>query len=336
MKSMTKTVLVTGGAGYIGSHTCKALAEAGFEPVVYDGLQRGNRWAVRWGPLEEGDLLDEDRLRDVLRTYRPAGVIHFAAFAYVGESVEDPLSYYRNNVSGSVTLLRAMAAEGVGNFVFSSTCATYGTPESNPIHEDMEQNPINPYGRSKLMVEHVLKDCARDGALSAVALRYFNAAGADAGGEIGEAHVPETHLIPLALGAAKGTSPQLTVFGDDHPTPDGTCIRDYVHVTDLADAHVRALGYAGSTRGFSAFNLGTGAGVSVRELIRTAEEITGLAVPHVIGPRRDGDPPALVADATLARERLGWQARHSELRNILGTAWNWMEGGARHHSAGRA
>jgi UDP-arabinose 4-epimerase len=326
---MKKTVLVTGGAGYIGSHTCKALAEAGFEPVVYDSLLRGNSWAVRWGPMEQGDLMDEDRLQEVLRTYRPEGVIHFAAFAYVGESMQDPLAYYRNNTCGTVALLRAMAAEGVGRLVFSSTCATYGTPESNPIREDMPQNPINPYGRSKLMVEHVLKDCALTGALSAVALRYFNAAGADADGEIGEAHDPETHLIPLALGAAQGSAPPLTVFGDDHPTPDGTCIRDYIHVTDLADAHVRALGYAGSNPGFAAFNLGTGAGVSVRELIRTAEEITGRAVPHVIGPRRDGDPAALVADSTLARERLGWSAQHSDLRNILGTAWNWMEGRTR-------
>jgi UDP-arabinose 4-epimerase len=332
---MKKTVLVTGGAGYIGSHTCKALAEAGFEPVVYDNLRRGNAWAVRWGPMETGDLMDEDRLKEVIRRYRPEGVIHFAAFAYVGESMEDPLSYYRNNLCGTVALLRAMAAEGAGRIVFSSTCATYGTPESNPIHEDMPQNPINPYGRGKLMVEHVLKDCARDGALSAVALRYFNAAGADADGEIGEAHDPETHLIPLALGAAQGSSPPLTVFGDDHPTPDGTCIRDFIHVTDLADAHVRALGYAGSNPGYTAFNLGTGTGFSVRELIRTAEEITGRPLPHVIGPRRDGDPAALVADATLARERLGWSARHSDLRNILRTAWNWMEGRTRQMPAPR-
>ena len=329
MERMKKKVLVTGGAGYIGSHTCKALAQAGFEPVVYDSLQRGNAWAVRWGPMEQGDLMDEDRLREVLRTHRPEGVIHFAAFINVGESTQDPLAYYSNNTCGTVALLRAMAAEGVGRIVFSSTCAIYGTPESNPIREDMPQNPINPYGQSKLMVEHVLRDCARTGALSAVALRYFNAAGADADGEIGEAHDPETHLIPLALGAAQGSSPPLTVFGDDHPTPDGTCIRDYIHVTDLADAHVRALGYAGSNPGFAAFNLGTGTGFSVRELIRTAEEITGLAVPHAIGPRRDGDAAALVADASLARELLGWTAQHSDLRNILGTAWNWMQGGTR-------
>lgn len=325
MRSENLTVLVTGGAGYIGSHTCKALARAGFTPVVYDSLCRGNSWAVKWGPLEVGDLLDGERLREVIRKHKPVGVIHFAALAYVGESMIDPLLYYRNNVGGTVSLLQAMQAEGLERFVFSSTCATYGSPESNPIHEMMPQNPINPYGQSKLMVEQILKDCAANRSLSAVALRYFNAAGADAEGEIGEAHDPETHLIPLALGAAQGSAPPLTVFGEDYPTPDGTCIRDYIHVTDLADAHVKALGYASGNTGFAAINLGTGAGISIQELIDAVKEITGREVPFSFGPRRDGDPAALVADPSLAHELLGWRAQHSDLDNILRTAWNWMK-----------
>lgn len=319
------SVIVTGGAGYIGSHTCKALSLAGFDPVVYDSLQRGNAWAVKWGPFEEGDLLDTDRIRSVLQKYQPVGVIHFAAFAYVGESVHKPLKYYHNNVGGTMSLLRAMAIEGVKRLVFSSTCATYGTPEVNPIREDLEQKPINPYGQSKLMVEHILEDCARNSTLSAVALRYFNAAGADQEGEIGEAHDPETHIIPLALSAARGGSPPLVVFGDDHPTPDGTCIRDYVHVMDLADAHVKALAHTSEKQGFSAFNLGTGAGVSIMELINTVREVTGCEVPYSFGSKRVGDPPALVADPRKAREILGWKAEHSDLKNILQTAWNWME-----------
>lgn len=318
-------ILVTGGAGYIGSHTCKALAYAGYTPVVYDNLSRGNRWAVKWGPLEVGDLTDGERLRDILRRHRPEGVIHFAAFAYVGESVSAPLLYYRNNVGGTMTLLRAMASEAVTRLVFSSTCATYGTPETNPIREDMPQVPINPYGQSKLMVEQILRDCARSGTLKAVALRYFNAAGADADCKIGEAHEPETHLIPLALAAAQGTAPPLKIFGDDYDTHDGTCIRDYVHVTDLADAHVRAMAHTAGNVGFAAFNLGTGTGVSIKDLLVTAQEVTGRAVPFSYGPRRDGDPPALVADPTQAFETLGWKAEHSELRNILSTAWSWME-----------
>jgi UDP-arabinose 4-epimerase len=320
-----RNVLVTGGAGYIGSHTCKALAKAGYTPVVYDSLFRGNAGSVKWGPLEIGDLLDGEHLRDILRQYCPVGVIHFAAFAYVGESMQSPLTYYRNNVGGSVSLLRAMAAEGIDRIVFSSTCATYGTPETNPISEDMPQNPINPYGHSKLMVEQILKDCTRDGSLSAVALRYFNAAGADAEGEIGEDHDPETHLIPLVLGAAQGSAPSLTVFGNDHLTPDGTCIRDYIHVTDLAEAHVKALGHVSGNQGFSAVNLGTGQGRSILEVIDAARDVTGRDVPFSFGPRRAGDPATLVSDPSLALEMLGWSAQHSDLHNILLTAWDWMQ-----------
>jgi UDP-arabinose 4-epimerase len=318
-------VLVTGGAGYIGSHTCKALARAGYTPVVYDSLCRGNSWAVKWGPLEVGDLLDGERLREVIRKHKPVGVIHFAALAYVGESMIDPLLYYRNNVGGTVSLLQAMQAEGLERFVFSSTCATYGSPESNPIHEMMPQNPINPYGMSKLMVEQIMQDYSHAGSLSAIALRYFNAAGADADCEIGESHDPETHLIPLTLGAAKGIYSPLTVFGWEHPTPDGTCIRDYIHVTDLADAHLKALAYTERNAGFDAFNLGTGTGVSIKELIEMAQEVTGHKVPHSYGPPRAGDPSALVADPSRAREVLGWSTQQSDLRNILATAWAWME-----------
>ncbi len=324
MSQTGKPVLVTGGAGYIGSHTCKALAAAGYLPVTYDSLARGNDWAVRWGPLETGDLTETERLRAVLRQYRPVGVIHFAALANVGESVSDPLQYYRGNVFGSVSLLQAMQAEGVDRIVFSSTCATYGVPTRNPITEDLPQDPINPYGQTKLMIETVLKDCVATGGLSAVALRYFNAAGADPDTEIGEAHDPETHLIPLALAAAHGSGKPLTVFGQDHPTPDGTCIRDYIHVMDLADAHVRALDLATAEPGFHAFNLGTGTGVSVKELIGMAGQVAGRPVPFDYGPRRQGDPAALVADPSLANARLGWKPQQSDLRNILQTAWDWM------------
>ncbi|SDX83719.1 UDP-glucose 4-epimerase GalE [Citreimonas salinaria] len=325
MPNDEKPVLVTGGAGYIGSHTCKALAAAGYTPITYDSLCRGNAWAVRYGPLEVGDLMDGERLRDVIHKHAPIGVIHFAAFSYVGESTGDPLLYYRNNVAGTATLLRAMQVEGIKRFVFSSTCATYGTPERTPIDEDCPQRPINPYGHSKLMVEQIMRDCARAGHLDAIALRYFNAAGADAAAEIGEAHNPETHLIPLALGAAKGTCPPLTVFGDDHDTPDGTCIRDYIHVSDLSDAHVAALARTGKGPGFDALNLGTGTGVSVRDVIDMTREITGREVPHSYGPRRKGDPSALVADPSRAFATLDWKPSHSDLSNILQTAWAWME-----------
>lgn len=325
MSQKKPTIFVTGGAGYVGSHTCKALAHAGYTPVVYDNLSRGTSSAVKWGPLEVGDISDRETLRDALRRHRPDGVIHFAAYAYVGESMNDPLLYYRNNVSATITLLSVMASEAITRLVFSSTCATYGIPAKNPIREDMPQAPVNPYGQSKLMVEQILRDWARLGSLSAVALRYFNAAGADADSEIGEAHEPETHLIPLALAAAKGTAPPLTIFGKDHETRDGTCIRDYIHVSDLADAHVRAMAWTRGNVGFTSLNLGTGEGVSVKDVIAEVRRITGRAVPFSNGPRRDGDPPALVADPTEAFNVLGWRAQHSDLHTILSTAWRWME-----------
>ena len=325
MKKNQKLTLVTGGAGYIGSHTCKALAQAGYTPISYDNLVYGHRWAVRWGPLEVGDINDRARLDAVINQYQPAAVMHFAAYAYVGESVQDPGKYYRNNVAGTLTLLEVMRDHGLDKMIFSSTCATYGVPQSIPIPEDHPQQPINPYGASKLMIERMLADFDTAHGLRSIALRYFNAAGADPEGEIGEAHDPETHLIPLVLDAAAGRRPALTVFGDDYATPDGTCIRDYIHVTDLADAHVRALKVLEQGSNSRAYNLGNGAGFSVREVISAAEAITGRRVPVNIGARRPGDPPRLVGDAARARDELGWSPRYAGLDDILQTAWAWHE-----------
>jgi UDP-arabinose 4-epimerase len=318
-----RTVLVTGGAGYVGSHACKALAAAGYLPVTYDNLERGHREMVRWGPLEEGDLLDARRLDEVLKAHRPASVMHFAAFAYVGESVSDPALYYRNNVGGSLTLLEAMRRHGIGRFVFSSTCAVYGIPGTVPIRESEQRRPINPYGSSKLMVEMLLEDFHRAYGLNYVALRYFNAAGADPEGEIGERHDPETHLIPLVLQAAAGARPYVEVYGEDYDTPDGTCIRDYIHVADLASAHVLALGYLEGGGAAAAFNLGNAAGTSVREVIALASEITGREIPVRSAPRREGDPPRLVADSSRIVAALNWRPAHSDIREIISTAWAW-------------
>ena len=324
------TVIVTGGAGYIGSHACKALAEAGYLPVSYDSLCRGNEWAVRWGPLERGDVRDGARLRAVLRKHAPACVLHFAALAYVGESVDHPSLYYDNNVGGTLSLLEAMRAEGAGRLVFSSSCATYGVPAELPVSEGTPQAPVSPYGMSKLMAEQIIAEFAARHGLSAVLLRYFNAAGADPGAEIGECHQPETHLIPLMLAAARRQAAPLAVFGDDCPTPDGTCIRDYIHVADLAAAHVKAVQrLLGGHSGMMALNLGAGTGLSVKQLIAAAERVTGHKVPHVYRPRRPGDPAALIAEARLAREALGWEPRHSGITDILRTAWNWMDAAPR-------
>jgi UDP-arabinose 4-epimerase len=320
---------VTGGAGYIGSHACKALAAAGLTPVVYDNLSRGFEWAVKWGPFEQGDILDQRRLEDVIRRHRPGAVMHFAAFAYVGESVAYPATYYRNNIIGSLALLDAMRAGGVDRIVFSSSCTTYGVKSAEPIGEDTPQSPVNPYGATKLAIEQALKDYGPAYGLRAVALRYFNAAGADRGGEIGEAHDPETHLIPLVLEAAAGGE-TLTVFGDDYGTPDGTCIRDYVHVADLADAHVRALAAMDRRDGFQAFNLGTGHGLSNMEIIAAARRRTGREIPIQIGPRRAGDPPVLTADAGKAGRELGWTPKLSDVDGIIDTAWRWRQ--ARHEA----
>jgi UDP-arabinose 4-epimerase len=324
------TVLVTGGAGYIGSHACKALAAAGYRPVTYDNLSIGNRWAVRWGPLERGDILDTTRLHEVIKAYRPVGVLHFAALALVGESMQAPGLYYRTNVAGAVNLLDACRIHEVPAFVFSSTCAVYGTPERMPIAEDAPQRPINPYGASKLMVERVLDDYDMAYGLRHVALRYFNAAGADPDGEIGEARDVETHLVPLALDALLGRRPPLKVFGDDYPTPDGTAVRDYIHVSDLAEAHVRALGLLLAGGPSRKLNLGTGHGYSVRQVLDAAAAVAGRPVPHGLAPRRAGDPPELVADPRAAFALLGQDlTARSGLARIVETAWAWHAAGSR-------
>jgi UDP-arabinose 4-epimerase len=319
-------VLVTGGAGYIGSHACKALAAAGHLPVAFDNLVYGHREAVRWGPLEIGDIADRTRLESAIDAHRVDAVMHFAAYAYVGESVTDPGKYYRNNVVGTLALLEVLRDRGIDKMVFSSSCATYGIPEEMPIRESAAQRPINPYGTSKLMSEQMIADFGSAHGLRSALLRYFNASGADPEGETGEDHDPETHLIPLALDAAAGKG-QLTVFGEDYPTPDGTCVRDYIHVTDLAEAHVAALDYLVGGGSPTALNLGTGKGVSIREVIAAVEQVTGRPVPHSVGERRPGDPPVLVADPARARETLGWTPRVSDIDSIVSTAWRWHQRG---------
>lgn len=316
-----KSILVTGGAGYIGAHACKALAQSGWTPIAYDSLEFGHESAVRWGTLEVGSTLDRAQLSKVIEKHEPTAVMHFAAYTSVGESVANPDKYWTNNRDGTLTLLDVMADHGIRQFVFSSTAAVYGTPVKVPIREDATKQPINPYGATKLAVEEELAKRAHEG-LASTALRYFNAAGADPEGEIGEDHDPETHLIPLALAAASGRGEPLTLFGDDYATIDGTCIRDYIHVTDLAAAHVRAL--ERMTSGYTAYNLGTGKGASVKQILSTIERVTGNAVPHTVGPRREGDPAELVADPSRAMEELFWRPRYSDLDTIVRTAWNWI------------
>jgi len=320
---MTDTVLVTGGAGYIGSHVCKALSKAGFTPITYDNLSRGHIWAVKWGPFEEGDICDARRLSEVMAKHRPIAVMHFAAYCYVGESVTEPALYYLTNVGGTLSLLEAMRRAEIRRFVFSSTCATYGIPKAVPISENHPQDPTSPYGASKLMVERVLRDFGTAYNLAWTALRYFNAAGADPECEIGEAHAPETHLIPLAIHATGAGQEPITVFGNDYATADGTAIRDYIHVTDLAGAHVAALKHLLSGGGSLALNLGTGRGHSVLEVIAAVERVCGRKVPLSYGPKRPGDSPVMVADATKARSVLGWRPDFPELEAVVQTAWRW-------------
>jgi UDP-arabinose 4-epimerase len=317
-----KRILVTGGAGYIGSHACKALAVAGYSPICFDNLTRGHRNAVQWGPLIQGDLCDLAAVNQVIAETRPLAVLHFAAFAYVGESVADPGMYYRNNFVGTLNLLESMRRHSIDQLVFSSTCATYGVPEKLPLTEEHPQRPINPYGASKLMVERMIADFGAAHGLRSISLRYFNAAGADAECSIGEHHVPETHLIPLVLEAADSTTP-MTVHGDDYDTPDGTCIRDYIHVADLAEAHVLALRALDSGTYSAAYNLGNGRGYSVRQIIAAVETVTGMSIPVRIGNRRPGDPPVLVGDATKFISELGWKIQHPELSGIIESAWRW-------------
>lgn len=317
-------VLVTGGAGYIGSHTCKLLAKAGFHPLALDDLRRGHRSAVNWGPLIEGDCGDPATLETVFSKYSIDAVIHFAAYAYVGESMQAPEMYFRNNVVGTLNLLDAMKAHDVRTIVFSSSCATYGHPVTVPINEDHPQAPVNPYGESKRMVEGLLRWYGQCHGFKWAALRYFNAGGCDPDGEIGEDHDPEPHLVPRVLAAAAGRLPSVEIYGTDYSTPDGTAIRDFIHVTDLAQAHIHAANYllAGGVSG--AFNLGTGTGHSVREVITAAERVTGKSIPVNEQPRRPGDPSELIAEASKARNVLGWTPLHSDLHTILETAWRWQ------------
>lgn len=317
MMRLPARVLVTGGAGFVGSHACLALAEDGVTPIVYDNLSRGHRQAVQWGPLVIGDLLDRNALDDAFDTHQPEAVLHFAALAYVGESVTHPERYWRTNVGGTATLLGAMRRARVHKLVFSSTCAIYGEPPRQPMDEDLPLAPVNPYGATKVAAEQAIRDAGAGWGLRSICLRYFNAAGADPEGRLVERHDPETHLLPLAIDAALGKRPPLTVFGDDWPTPDGTCVRDYIHVLDLAAAHVGALAHLEAGADSDAFNLGTGHGHSVREVLQAVEAALGRPVPHSVGPRRPGDPPTLTALSTRAHTTLGWKPRRTDLVQIV-------------------
>jgi len=320
---MSGTVLVCGGAGYIGSHACKHLARAGYQPVVFDDLSTGHRWAVKWGPLEEGNLLDRMALSAVFERWHFDAVFHFAAKSLVAESNRDPFACHRNNIVGTINLIDAMHAANVAQLVFSSSAAVYGNPERSPIDEDQPCLPINPYGLSKRVAEQIIAGAAVTNGLRAVSLRYFNAAGADMDGELGEAHLPESHLIPSILSAALEPERSVELFGNDYETPDGTCIRDYVHVDDLCTAHLLALEYIKRHDGAHTFNLGNGAGFSVREVLVAAEKITGAGIPHTFAPRREGDPPQLVASAKKASKLLGWEPRYRRIETIIASAWSW-------------
>lgn len=320
-------ILVTGGAGYIGAHGCKALRAAGHEPVVFDNFRTGWRQAVKFGEVIEGDLLDLDGLRAAFAQAKPEAVMHFAALSNVGESMADPELYWRNNVGGSLNLLTAMRDAGVGSIVFSSTAATYGEPDEDPITETARQAPINPYGASKLAVEKMLDDFEVAHGIRSIAFRYFNVAGADPERQVGEHHVPETHLVPNVLDSVAGARDALTINGTDYPTPDGTCIRDYVHVMDLVDAHVLGTEWLLAGKESLRLNLGTGTGFSVREVVDAASEVVGEAVPMNYGPRRAGDPARLVCDGTRARDVLGWAPDRSVMAQMIGDAWGWRQTG---------
>lgn len=324
---MARHVLVTGGAGYIGSHACKVLARAGYVPVTFDSLVTGHRQAVKFGPFEEGDLMDRARLDEVFARWQPVAVMHFAALSLVGEAMAQPGKYWRGNVSASLNLIEAACAAGCLDFVFSSTCATYGEPDGVTVDEDTPQAPINPYGASKRAIEEMLRDFGRAHGLRSVIFRYFNVAGADPDAEVGEDHRPETHLIPLMLDAIEGRRPALTLHGTDYPTPDGTPVRDYVHVMDLAEAHVAGLRWLGAGKPSRVFCLGTGTGFSVREVIDQARVVTNRAVPVVEGPRRAGDAVRLVCGSERARAELGWKPDRSTMRQMIADAWAWHRRG---------
>jgi UDP-glucose 4-epimerase len=323
---MTKqTILVIGGAGYIGAHMSKELLRAGYDVLILDDLSRGHRDLLAGGTFYEGDLGDSALLKTIFSAHKVDAVMHFAAYSLVGESVEKPLAYYRNNVARTVELLDAMVQNGVKHFIFSSTAAVYGEPVKVPIDEDHARQPTNPYGTSKLTVEHMLADCQRAYGLRYVSLRYFNAAGADASGEIGERHEPESHLIPLVLQVATGQRESIKIFGTDYPTPDGTCLRDYVHVSDLAQAHLLALRHLLAGGESAVYNLGNSKGYSVREVIETARRITSRPIPAVTAARRPGDPARLIADSAKIRRELGWKPRYEDLTSIIETAWVWHQ-----------
>ncbi|MBT53229.1 MAG: UDP-glucose 4-epimerase GalE [Mameliella sp.] len=324
-------VLVTGGAGYIGSHACKALRAAGYTPVTYDNLSTGWQDAVKFGPFEQGALSDRARLDEVFAKWQPAAVMHFAALSQVGEAMAKPGLYWRNNVEGSLTLIEAACAAGCLDFVFSSTCATYGEHDNVVLDENTPQDPLNAYGASKRAVENILRDFGASHGLKSVIFRYFNVAGADPEGEVGEYHRPETHLIPVMLEAVDGKRPGLTVHGTDYDTPDGTCIRDYVHVMDLVDAHILGLRWLQDGKGSRVFNLGTGRGFSVREVIDAAGHVTNMAVPCTDGPRRAGDATKLVSGSTRADEELGWTPGRSTMPQMIADAWRWHKNG--HYTA---
>ena len=318
-------ILIVGGAGYIGSHINKELNHQGYETIIFDNLSFGHPEFVKWGNFQEGDLGNIEEIRKLFKEYTIDAVMHFAAFTYVGESVKNPQKYYLNNLRNTLNLLQVMLEEDVKYFVFSSTCATYGTPEEIPITENHPQNPINPYGKGKLMVEQILADYSRAYGLKYASLRYFNAAGADPEAEIGESHQPETHLIPLILDVAMDKKEKIQVYGTDYATPDGTCIRDYIHVMDLADAHIKALKYLKEGGKSDVFNLGNGQGFSVREVIETSQKVTGKTIKVEEVERREGDPPVLVGRSSKAQEILNWHPRYDDLAVIIETAWKWHQ-----------
>lgn len=327
----SKTVLVTGGAGYIGSHACKALKAAGFTPVAFDNCSTGWEEAVKFGPLARGDLMDPVRLKEVFETYQPIAVMHFAALSQVGESMKEPGRYWRENVTGALNLAEAAVEAGCLDFVFSSTCATYGDQDNVVLDENSTQLPINAYGASKKAIEGILQDFEAAYGLRHVIFRYFNVAGADPDAEVGEFHQPETHLIPLMLDAVDGKRDALTIFGTDYETPDGTCIRDYVHVCDLVDAHILGLRWLTEGKGSRVFNLGTGDGFSVREVIDHSRAVTNREVPFVEGDRRPGDCTKLVSGSTRAIEELGWEPKRSNLEAMIRDAWRWHQNTANHY-----